>query len=387
MAVTYLQEPQEYSPSDSPLVWMFESTNYTQANFSFIVTLIVNGQNISIHQIFSERAGKAHFDASELVRSLVSSMSIPQSFVSSFDATNFKTVSIQVKEKYGAPATIQPTTYSSTQIKAFKSSLCGLDFQTFNYSIFRPTGIKRRFLTDNVERIILPNDSTYYSYIADSLAGLDAVYETFDVNRFLLNTYVVSLSATTIKTLNVSLAQIGVIDSGANLDLIHYIELSVQQPSSTVTSIDKHSVQIWRDCFDGATIYWINKYGAIDSFSLTHNITESVDIESFSYEKQFGNWSEDSSAFEFDINKSGTQGLQKNMIDKLELSSGWIVQEQQHFLQSAIESPFVILKSGFDYIKGTVKNSGFEKGQDEYEELLQVNLTFVPSTIRKSIIA
>jgi hypothetical protein len=107
MAISITQQPQPFQPACNPFVWVFESDQTTQPNFSFIVELYVDFVLVSTHQVFNESGNYAKFDASGELRSLLTSEMVTTGALLTFYDPAISFVNIKIYEKYGTPPVLQ----------------------------------------------------------------------------------------------------------------------------------------------------------------------------------------------------------------------------------------------------------------------------------------
>src|SRR6056297_2041361 len=68
MAVTILESPQSFTPSDNELEWLISSDQFLQANFEFKIELYIDGVLSSVDKLFTKPNGVVKYNASELVK-------------------------------------------------------------------------------------------------------------------------------------------------------------------------------------------------------------------------------------------------------------------------------------------------------------------------------
>ena len=374
MAVTIHSSPQLYTPSDNPIVWRFSSNNTANANFSYLVELYVSGSLTGTHQVYPEVGIYSHFDASDVVKTMLSIPEINQATFTA-DALNNREAYVIVKEYFGSTPAVGSTTTSST-INVWKSRLDNKEFSNFDYTDWRGNGA--RFLTD------MPNDTLvregnnylvslitdYTAYITVKLYNsggtlLDTISEEFTnvVTQFNLNT--------------------DVLDS-AFTSTTEYIEYYVIDSATDLLISEIKRFYINRTCQNGFPLYWINKYGGFDTFDFSFNAIYSSEITSKTYEKQFGEWV--NNVYTFDASNSGVLSYFKSASDSIQLISNYINQTTQNWLVSTCYlSPVVyILDTTYDRV--TIENTAYTENQDRFlEEYTEIVTLKLPNT-RKSLI-
>jgi hypothetical protein len=113
MAVTIVQEPQNYSQSGQPMVFTFSSDQTGQANFSYIIEVYINGNLVYTAKLFPTTGIYGFFDCSEVAERYVNAPPIATTLVD--DAENYNTIYLIVRENYGTPPTNQANATTSTK--------------------------------------------------------------------------------------------------------------------------------------------------------------------------------------------------------------------------------------------------------------------------------
>ena len=132
MAITIQQQPQLFSTAGNPIVWTFESDQTAQPNFCFIVELYLFGNLYSTHQVFPQFGILSRFNASEALKSFLSSPLIVNGTLTTNYNTAITNAWIVVSEKYGTPPTIGASATSAT-MKPFNGALRHPEFINWNY--------------------------------------------------------------------------------------------------------------------------------------------------------------------------------------------------------------------------------------------------------------
>lgn len=372
MAVTIHSSPQLYTPSDNPIVWRFSSNNTANANFSYLVELYVSGSLTGTHQIYPEVGIYAHFDASDVLKTMLSIPEINQATFTA-DALNNREAYVIVKEYFGSTPAVGSTTTSST-INVWKARLDNKEFSNFDYTDYN--GIK--FFTD------MPNDTL----VREGNNYLVTIMTNYNVNVYakLYNSGGTLLDTIT-TTANNKVTQINLntdILASAFTSTTSYIEYYVTDVATGLVSSEIKRFYINRTCQNGFPLYWINKYGSFDTFDFSFNAIYSSEITSKTYEKQFGEWV--NNVYTFDASNSGVLSYFKSASDSIQLISNYINQTTQNWLVSTCYlSPVVyILDTTYDRV--TIENTAYTENQDRFlEEYTEVVTLKLPNT-RKSLI-
>ena len=374
MAVTINSSPQLYTPSDNPIVWKFSSNLTATANFSYLVELYVSGSLTGTHQVYPESGIYSHFDASDVVKTMLDIPDINQATLTA-DALNNREVYIIVKEYYGTTPTVHSTATSST-INVWKARLDNKEFSNYDYTDWRGNGA--RFLTDMPDNTLVREGNNYLvSLITDYTAYitvklydssgtlLDTITQEFDnvVTQFNLNTDILASSFTS---------------------STEYIEYYVIDSATDLLISETKRFYINRTCQNGYPLYWINKYGGFDTYDFSFNAIFSSTIESKTFEKQFGEWS--GSNYVFDASNSGVLSYFKTANDTLQLVSNYINQATQNWLVRTCYISPVVYMLDTTYDRVTIDNTAYTESQDRFvEEYTEIVTIKLPNT-RKSLI-
>lgn len=363
MAVVFHQQPPNYSASDNPLLYEFSSNQYTQDNFSFIVETKVNGITVSTERIFSEVFGRAHWDASQVVKTNIYK---PQRPTDLYEGINLPMVQVTVTENYGSPPANQASAVSGS-IMVFKAKLSEYDWLHTN---FFSTYVDKKFLTD------IPSATIYatreQAVFAQILSNdeYEMVFSFYDSNGVIQGNYSSGSIYNTLWNLNASYENL--LDVFPALDSVAYVEIALGESDTlTIRYIDE-------ECINKSVISWINKYGAFDQFVFTHYKENRGTVESQYYEKQFGAWNGTTYSFN---EPYGSIETVKTISPTGYIVTGWIRKEIQNWLITIYQSIGVML-DGEKNIR--ITTSSYTEKTDRFEELINEELTYT-MTPTKSI--
>jgi hypothetical protein len=377
MAVTIYDEPQLIAPAGNPLVFTFSSNQTAQDNFSFIVELYINSSLHSTHQVFRQFNTLSKIDVSGAVQSQLQNMPITTSL--EYNATDSMVeYAIIVYEKYGSTPIIQASA-TSTTLKAFNGALEFRDWVNWDYSIYDPN---------------LTQDAIFLTYFPTSKRALCGMYENFYLGYFeqtgsipvVFNVYLLDVQGNTIASDSIGLTStdFNILNVGPQViiantaitqndfDGCYKYEVSVDV--SGVSFVGPFSIYMDIDCkrYDTYRLHWLNKFGSFDSFTFSLVSTESATVQSFSYERDPGQW--DGTSYVYDVNVGQMIHFAKTKTQQLTLNSDWINQDvQQWLIQSLFDSPIVYLEvdngSGFEQVK--VLNTSYQLKTRRRDGLIQ----------------
>ena len=401
MAITIITEPTASSPAHNPCTFVFETDNGSLANFSFIVTLTVNGFVHSVHQVFIESGSRGRFNASEILKNLLSSSIDENNNFENDPSNSYLTYKITVQEKAGDPVP-KPfgVAVDSTQRTAFNSSLSHKNFIDWistdppsDYFIYSAplsgvsfmTYYPRPFTYKKAE--FCGMSQTKILSIGNSLGSFNLIYRFYDSSGVLLNTVTEANSVSSrIINFNVS-PEVIINDTSAVLaDFDTAYSYSFQIDNGFFTSTEEYFIIIDRDCerYEHRRLTWLNKFGGWDSFTFKLRSKETTKVSSESYTSEVGQWNSDND-FVYPL----FQGENKNSLvtsnDSIEINSDWISEDVQNWLsKSLLESPKIYLETddGFELLLSDTNS--FEKKKRVSDGLIQESYKFKRTYTNKS---
>lgn len=405
MAVTVTQRPQQYTPSDNPVVYAFRQpltvSGNTKYNVSFIVYAYINDGLIATFEIFPEILSTYHFgkiDLSTKVKSYIPNH--PISGVGSnpiYNPGNCVAVSVVVYEKYSLNINDTPTIDTGSSVLdsysyVFKGSLNRNEFINWDYTAYVKGVTTMQFLTskeiatNQYNENLKKGDTTILSWFEGNTYGVTptdyAVYYEYILPTgnvtVLKNVTGVSqglVGALRFNLLNeLSLGNIS-IPTYSDCTGVEIRLLSAFPDYDPISSLYK--ITFANECFDkGANLLWLNKYGSYDNFRFTYNSRISAKIESKSFSKMQGGWN--GNTYVSTDNTSGKIDYLKTITKQLELSSDWLTEDEQAYVVNVYESPLIYLNDFLEVENVTITNSSYQLKQSEHDELFNevINIEF-----------
>lgn len=386
MAVTITQTPQLFTPSDNPARFTFSSNQTAQPNFSFIVEVYLNGVLDSRREILPERSNAAHIDLEETLTAVTPVLEYDVNELVR-DAANYISFHVIIKERYGGTPAYGASATSST-FYAFKACLDLYAIDTFDYLKYTVGLSSRKFLTDNTLDLDIPKQKDYRATIITNNTANLALFATLkDENGTTVTTFTENLPVARICEVNLNSKLI--VDETAvtqlQMDSTASVEFKIIETiGSTAQSQTKTLNYVENDCGVDSHTCWLNMYGAFDCFTFTHNRINSTDIQEKSFERQTGDW--DGGSFNYTPGRGGEVVYLKTMRDKMQLVSGFIKEDVQHYLVGGLyEASLVYLH---DRIRQRIKviNTGYIEQNDlhdeEFTEIAEVRLVEERKSIR-----
>ena len=385
MAVTIQQVPQKFTTAGNPVVFTFESDQTAQPNFSYIVELYVAGNLYSTHQVFTQFGILSRFNASEAMKSFLSSPLITNGTLVTDYFTAIVEIYIVVTEKYGTPPFPQA---SATSFTSF----------IFNGALRHPEWIGWNYLDYNVSRANLitpvdyltswPRSKKYFcaltervflGFITDRKNGINIEFTLYDSTNTSIVSYTFVPSPGFINDMTIIDASPSTIIANTTITAIDFSTTAYYEvrtfdigiglnPGST----ESYRIYIDNYCHQYTTrrLHWLNKFGAWDSFTFTLVSTESTSIESSMYEKEKGVWS--GVNYTYPLFQGEISTFSKRAEDTMILNSDWINQDvQQWLVRELLESPNVFLESQGSFEPVNVTNKNYTLKQRKKDGLIQ----------------
>jgi hypothetical protein len=171
MAITFHQIPEDYSPSDNPLVFVFSSNQTLQPNFFYRVRTKYNGNIVSVDDVFPQVGSRAMFDASHFMKQLAIQPEIKNQV---FWSRNLERLNLEVIEFYGTTPVAEDSLESDT-IRIWKSSVSEYRFtQGFaDYVTGERLALTRQ--PRGKRHKLIKGQDTGVSYITRGLSGCQGV--------------------------------------------------------------------------------------------------------------------------------------------------------------------------------------------------------------------
>ena len=383
MAITIQQQPQLFSTAGNPVVWTFESDQTAQPNFSFIVELYLFGNLYSTHQVFPQFGVLSRFNASEALKSFLSSPLIVNGTLTTNYNTAITNAWIVVSEKYGTPPVIAASATAAT-MKPFNGALRHPDFINWNYQDYNVDS--NNALTPGVLFLTSwPRARKYFCGLTERIfLGFISADTSFNVRFRLKNAaggtianVLTSLTLNDLTVIDCSPATIIANTSITALDfaLTAYYEVVARGTGTGINNGSSETFQIYIDneCHRYPTrrLHWLNKFGVWDSFTFTLVSTESTKVAGSIYERESGIWNVTN--YIYPLYQGEITTYSKRAEDTMILNSDWIYEDvQQWLVRECYESPNVYLESSTgDFEPVNITNQGYDLKQSRKDGLIQ----------------
>ena len=351
MAITITQQPTGYWPICNNVEWTFTSTNTGQANFSFVIELKINSILHSTHEVYPESGSAAKFGISTIGRS-VSISNIPNQVNLSSELLVDNTWSLLVYEKYGTPPTIIIASSTSTSSFNFLNGSLRYNelypqWTPIYYDIENVRG--EYFLTEfprNRKEFVRFNEAKFLSIINSDGDNCTVEVKLYNISNTLITSTTFAANALVTPLLSVGPSRLEASTSITTADFIncYYYTVRIYQTATPTKTSEAYKLYYDQSCtrYAPQRLFWLNRYGAWDSFTFNLLSEESTDTEINRYSKSTGQWS--GSTYSHSLASGEQMVMSKRSTDRLILNTDWIHEDvQQWLVRELYESPRVYL--------------------------------------------
>lgn len=369
MAISITQNPQQITPSDNPITWVFNSTQTAQANFYFLVEVyIANPTTFSLverHRVYPEIGNYSHFDAKTITERYAEVNNSQQAQI-------LPSIKIVVTEYYGTT----PVAYlsaTSNEVLFWKSRLKKKDFTIYdNTDYFLNTATDTKFLTFEPRGTVKvkPADLFYLSILTNGNA-INVEINTYQANGTLVDNVILSGIGTGFNLMTLFSG----VDSLINLNGVDFTNATYYtiEANNGIGTTEVFRIDIDFNCqfSTRSRLHWVNSLGGLDSFTFGLLTREKTNVSSFGYERQFGGFN-NSNAYVYSLENGTVIDYLKSFNKELELTSDWITQSVQNWLSNSLyTSPVINLEEKATLYRCKVTNTSFEKKIQETDALFQ----------------
>ena len=393
MAITIHTQPQQYTPSDNPMVFTFSSDQTAQPNFSYIVDVKVNGQTIKQELIFPEQGINAKYDASSVASNRTSLPSLVDDFIA--DAGNYTIINIEVFERYGDPVQNEDSAISNFII-TWKGKLSNKSFT--NYSQFDYVagfgGTGGQWLTefpspDVFQKVSRTNEQVRLMMILAGQNLNNIAVTLYDSNFGLIATDFTNFVHSNEQLLIFNMTPDIIVNefagiSQANFDAAAYYGISIDSGAQMLPWLFELRDNV---CTypRAKRVHFMSQIGAIESYTFELFSRESYNTRDFGYKRNWGEWQDENYVF------SDSQGedisYTKLTEQSIELLSDWIPQEtQQWLIQNLIRSPLVYLEEDGELKRRKITTSASSQKWQDNDTVFQERVTLGLNSERSMIV-
>jgi hypothetical protein len=407
MAITIQNYPlggASITMAHNPVEFVVSSNNTAQPNFKYICDLTWTSGTTSVRYIqgADPTNGLCRFDFSSVLRNVVTfnpPTTTTNNFVDCVDS--YKTFYVAFGEQYGPTSGITTYTNLATDGMYIWNACIPIsrwwNGQTPITDIYPTKDSDRKFLTDYPFRVqskgqkICYNDLHYLYFLQDG--ATDDVFQVKFVlykNNVAWNTIYWDCPAAINRTKNVVRIGVGpknLQNSGSELNYV-----SSQTPCID-EDVENYSVELLDDKGNPMTealffdiecectwetpyrLCFLNSVGGYDFFNFNWNSKKTSSYQKSFYERKAWVW--DGTAVSYGSHNRGKVQYSTIGTDKLQLTSGWITEEESTWLEELISSPDVYI---IDNTTGvltavTVTDTQYDYKTLEYDQLFNLTIT------------
>jgi len=372
MALTIHQTPDNYTPSDNPIIWTFSSDETTEPNFYYMVKVYINDVLIGNDPVYPTNGIYAYYDAS-----WIASVNCQPPVISSdilADASNYCKVRITIVERYGV-VVADGASINASNITAWKARMLDDDFMSWDSTGY-VYGSLAKFLNNypSTPMVRETGEQIRLMFINNLNTVTNFKIELFDVDGNSIVDDVVSLTATSFRIIVANLSPAVIIAetsiTSTDFETAHYMEVS--------RGVD---LEIFRIDIDRSIVYptykrlhFLTQWGDIASWSFGLISRRSGSVESHGYRQGFGEWSGDQ--WVFDRSRGRDIDHAKTVTRQLKCVSDWLTEEQQNWMVlNLYGTPLVYEESGVNLIRRRVTNKTIEEKIQENDLLFLEEVT------------
>jgi len=400
MAVTFKQQPQAFTPSDNPIMFVFESNNTNLPNFEFLIEVyqwngnVGNSTKLSTHRVFPTLGNQAYFDASETISNYLNAAKIPSDTEVLFKANNDDTFAIIVNERFG-DFTNTANFAISDEFTSWKACLSDLEFEKYDADDFIVNANNGRFLSNSKFQFA---DKRFAYFYYDGIGTLNVNFNSRNIQTGAIDSINVPVSlGKGVYGVNCDLV---VLNNEISLDINNANELVVSIINSQGTQDEVNLFkfpyfrfqfplalpQVLNNCYPlqrKNTLHYLNKLGGIDTFVFAHNFKRRKTTNRNTMEKAYGRQIQD--AYVFTSTQRKTNYLNRSEFSET-LQTNWLSEDTHNLLiDELIESPLVFRfdeNGNKEFLQLTDTSSEYK--YRDYETLYQLSINIETSKYSKS---
>jgi len=371
-APTIHQTPDNYTPSDNPIVWSFSSDETTEPNFVYAVKVYINDTQVATDLVFPTNGIYAYYDASWIASTNCQPPVISSDILA--DASNYCKVRISIVERYGV-VVADGASINASNITAWKARMLDDDFISWDSTGY-VYGSLAKFLNNypSTPMVRETGEQIRLMFINNLNTVTNFKIELFDVNGESIVDDVVSLTATSFRIIVANLSPSVIIAetsiTSTDFETAHYMEVS--------RGVD---LDVFRIDIDRSIVYptykrlhFLTQWGDIASWSFGLISRRSGSVESHGYRQGFGEWSGDQ--WVFDRSRGRDIDHAKTVTRQLKCVSDWLTEEQQNWMVlNLYGTPLVYEESGVNLIRRRVTNKTIEEKIQENDLLFLEEVT------------
>jgi len=383
MAITIITQPNAITPAYNPIIITASSTNTAQANFRFVVDIVLTYPIAVTKRIkLSPRPdGFLLFDAHRIVENYLSyDFSVGDATDSIECLNSYVIYSIQLREEYGTPPAVSGVLANTGSITAINAAvrhsvasfgnetdLINLDISTQYQMLTGTLSTTRKFLTTAPRTgIKICDDSNFYLYITTGAATepIKLMLKVYDDTGSLLSTNIKTLTTSTLLMLRYGVGTKNINDWNAAY-LVGASYYTITLCNNTPAALGE-TIRFNIDCDcskfnEHFRLHWLNPLGGFDAYSFNMKFDRTFNSAKSSYKKILGAV-DAAGAFTFAPSQAGKTQFNTLTTEKIKIHSNWITEDESNWLFTLSKSTQVYWEIDADtYAPVIITNTAYSQ--------------------------
>lgn len=409
MAVTIQSQPGTHTPAFNEQYFVATSTNSSQTNFKYVVSVLVAG--VTITEKYEKRPdnSKLYFNPQRIVDAYVKNEFYPaildfQNSIASNEAQAIMQVTVGIDEEYGSPAS--GFTGASGTYYVWNAAYKALDFASFTYitsNICKDLTLSPSY-TDTIhfDQLVLyktwhrgfsTRDLRYLTITCYNSSNVqiqqsvieNQFYDTTGVyrrNYIILNCSPYGLNNFTGPLISKSDPLLDIVPS----DTYRYTMAGTNTGGDPSTSTYTVYIDDYCSKYTRYVLHFLNRLGNYDSFTFNLLSRYTTDKESKSYKKTPYALN-GSNEYAYTKSSEDTVTYGTTLTNKMVLNSDWITDNEASWLRDLIMSPSIFLEDpdtgDFYSVKCTSKSYETKKKVNEMVFNITIDIEYALQDIRQ----
>ena len=364
-----MQYPQRIMPVYNAVTFTVNSSNKSQCNFSYICDVYVNGTYVTrLRRLPKGTTGYGEFEVNRVLEDFVTYDLKPNLFGWEISTNSICSYELKFGEEYDnsascdAGTTAYPNLLSSSSITNFQAINAAIQYKEWldwdytkylaQYTYTAPTG---NFMTDMPDNALVQyGDQMVWNILQIGFADIvRLLIKTYDSSNTLLGTYEIACGLASPagyaavfsvgvgpENLNNSTLYSGaqpVISSAVSYYTLQTIGTFLL-PSSVMKTVELDNRE---SKYDPVRFWFLNRYGAFDSYTYSLKSDRDVSIERNEYKRLYGEYrvSSPTNEWTYDIGDRGRTVLNVNARQSHTVVSNWMTEAEGEWMESLFTTP------------------------------------------------
>lgn len=367
MAITIQREPQRFTPAFNPVVYVADSTNNAQPNFFYLFDIYVNN-SVSFIARLSVPAHPVHGTAMADIQREVAAYvkySVP-AIAGAFTAhgESIAEVYVEVGERYDVAgvSTDFPALNTSATSYVYNAAIKPSEFLNYTHTNYLPQISAAKFLSDTpMISTVSDQQFGWLYFLNDSASPVDrarfAEIKTYNASGALIATFRLINNFSTVSTYDDRLQSVSF--APGSLNNIPPSEVVVGAQPIITAQVAKYTIQLMRtdlqysselrtfvinrNCnpFGQAEIYWLNRFGGINSYTFKARVDVPVTVEGQVYERNISRL--ESTGYVFNPSFPGQVQYSTMIQERLVVNTGYLWENESAWIADLIKSPYIYI--------------------------------------------